>query len=148
MRANLTARPSGRGRSSSLRLAAATLVAVAAPACAGENLFTGSATVEQGPEVTITAPADNATVAAGDSVQVSADITGPRGISQVKFSGLFTAGSTAFTEQIVTLTNPPDTTLARFMRQSGTTTGSVNIIVEATDILGDKGSDTVAITIN
>jgi hypothetical protein len=34
------------------------------------------------------------------------------------------------------------------MRQSGTTTGSVNIIVEATDILGDKGSDTVAITIN
>jgi hypothetical protein len=147
MRVNLTTRPAS-GRSTGLRLAAAMLVAAVASACAGENLFTGLVTSEQGPTVTITSPAANASVSAGDSLNVQADIVGSRGISQVKFSGFFTGGTTAFTEQIVTLPNPPDTTLARFLRQAAATTGNVNIIVEATDILGDKGSDTVAVVIN
>jgi hypothetical protein len=147
MRANLTTRPAS-GRSTGLRLAVAATLVAAAAACAGENLFTGNASVEQGPQVTITSPAANASVSVGDSVNVQADIVGSRGISQVKFSGFFTGGTTAFTEQTVTLPNPPDTTLARFIRQAGATTGNVNIIVEATDILGDKGADTVAVVIN
>jgi hypothetical protein len=119
------------------------------PACAGENLFQGLATSDQGPRVEITAPSAGAAVAAGDSVQVSADITGQRGISQVKFSATFTSGGgAALVEQTVTLANPPDTTLARFMRRSGATTGSASIIVEATDALGDKGADTVAVVLN
>ena len=119
------------------------------PACAGENLFTGVASASQGPEVTITAPAANAAVAAGDSVQVSADIVAQQGISQVRFSGTFTSGgATALTELIVTLPNPPDTTVSRFMRRAGATTGNVTVIVEATDVLGDKGADTVAVVLN
>jgi hypothetical protein len=148
MTANQSPRPASAGRSSGPRLAAALIAALAVGACAGENLFTGSATVEQGPEVTITAPAANASLGVGDSIQVSADITGSRGLSQVKFSGTFSGGSTAFTEQIVTIPNPPDTSIARFLRQAGATTGNVNIIVEATDVLGDKGADTVAVVIN
>lgn len=149
MTANQTVRPDRPGRSAGPHLAAVLLAAVALPACAGENLFTGSATVEQGPEVTITAPSANAGVAAGDSVQVLADVTGQRGISQVKFSGTFASGgATALVEQLVTLPNPPDTTISRFMRRSGGTTGNVNIIVEATDVLGDKGADTVVVVLN
>ncbi|MBM4182777.1 MAG: hypothetical protein FJ207_00975 [Gemmatimonadetes bacterium] len=148
MRANPTARPFYKGRSTDLRRAAALVAALALPGCAGENLFTGSATVDQGPQVEITAPATNTGVAAGDSVQVTANITGPRGLSQVTFTGAFTAGGTAFTAQTVTLANPPDTTVSRFMKRSGATTGNATIIVEATDALGDKGADTVAVVLN
>jgi hypothetical protein len=149
MRANQTARPARPGRSTGPRLAAALLAVVALPACAGENLFQGLATSDQGPRVEITAPTEGAAVPAGDSVQVSADITGNRGISQVKFTGTFTSGGgAALIEQTVTLANPPDTSLSRFMRRSGATTGGVSIIVEATDALGDKGADTVAVTLN
>ncbi len=66
----------------------------------------------------------------------------------MKFSGALTSGGTAFVEQAVTLPNPPDTTLARFVRRSGVTAGNARIIVEATDALGDKGADTVAVVLN
>ena len=149
MTANQSARPVRAGRSSGPRLAAAFLAVLAVGACAGENLFTGVSISDQKPQVQITAPAASAAVAAGDSVQVTADITGTRGISQVKFTGVLDAGgAAAFPEQIVSLPNPPDTTISRFMRRSGATSGAAKIIVEATDILGDKGADTVAIVLN
>jgi hypothetical protein len=124
------------------------VVALTVGACAGENLFTGIASGDQGPQVEITAPVAGASVATNDSVQVTANVIGTRGISQVKFSGALDAGGAAFADQIVTLANPSDTTMSRFMRRTGATNGNAKIIVEATDALGDKGADTVAIVLN
>ena len=150
MRANQTMRPSRRGRSSGLRLAAVALVAVTLPACTGENLFTGlgATTGILGPEVDITAPQPNLALTVGDSVQVTANLSAPDGVSSVRYTGLFSGGGTAFTEIQFTLPNPQDTTVSRFMRQAGTTTGNVRIIVEATDLLGAKGADTVVVIIS
>jgi hypothetical protein len=148
MTANQSARPGRAGRSSGPRLAAAFVAALAVGSCAGENLFTGVAIGDQGPLVEITAPTPGASVAAGDSIEVTANLTGTRGLTQVKFSGALDAGGGAFVEQIVTLPNPPDTTVSRFMRRSGATNGNAKIVVEATDALGDKGADTVAVVLN
>jgi hypothetical protein len=143
-------RPSRPGRSGGLRLATVALVAVTLPACTGENLFTGlgATTGILGPEVEITAPQPNVALAVGDSVQVTANLSAPDGVSSVKYTGLFSGGGTAFTEIQFTLPNPQDTTVSRFMRQAGTTTGNVRLIVEATDLLGAKGADTVVVIIN
>lgn len=150
MRANQTMRPSRRGRSGRLRLAAVALVAVTLPACTGENLFTGlgATTGILGPEVDITAPQPNVALSVGDSVQVTANLSAPDGVSSVKYTGLFSGGGIAFTEIQFTLPSPQDTTVSRFMKQAGTTTGNVRIIVEATDLLGAKGADTVVVIIN
>jgi len=148
MTVNQSTRPARAGRSSGPRLAAAFLAALAVGACAGENLFNIIVTADQGPQVDISAPSPGAAVASGDSVQVTADIVGSRGLSQVKFSGALDAGGAAFIEQIITLPNPSDTSLSRFMRRAGTTAGNAKIIVEATDVLGDKGADTVAVVLN
>ncbi len=150
MRANQTVRPSRTGRSIRVRLAGAMLVAAVLPACTGDNLFTGlGASVGLlGPDVDITAPAANLTLAVGDSVQVTANVSSPDGVSSVKYKGLFSDGAAAFTEITVTLPNPTDSIVSRFMRQTGTTTGNVRIIVEATDVGGDTGADTVTVIIN
>jgi hypothetical protein len=126
------------------------LVAAVLPACTGDNLFTGlGASVGLlGPEVNITAPAANFAMAVGDSVQVTANVSSPDGVSSVKFKGLFSGGAAAFTEITFTLPNPQDSTVSRFMRQAGTTTGNVRIIVEATDVGGDTGADTVTVVIS
>jgi hypothetical protein len=63
------------------------------------------------------------------------------------FSGNFNDGGTAFTAQTVTLPNPTDTTVTRSLEQPGTTAGAAKIIVQATDLLGATGADTLAITI-
>ncbi|MGE0160953.1 MAG: Ig-like domain-containing protein [Gemmatimonadales bacterium] len=150
MRATQTARPSPSGRSLRLRLAAGLLVAGVLPACTGDNLFTGVGAVAGllGPEVQITAPQSNLALSVGDSVQVTANVSSPDGVTSVKYSGLFSGGQTAFTEIVVTLPSPQDTTLSRYMKQAGATTGTVRIIVEATDALGDKGADTVNVIIS
>ena len=142
MRANQTARR--------VRLAGAMLAAAVLPACTGDNLFTGlGASVGLlGPEVEITAPAANFTMAVGDSVQVTANVSSPDGVSSVTYKGLFSGGAVAFTQISFTLPNPQDSTVSRFMRQAGATTGNVQIIVEATDLLGGVGADTVAVIIN
>jgi len=150
MSANQTSRPARGGRSIRLRLAAAMLAAAALPACTGDNLFTGLGAFAGllGPEVEITAPQANFTLGVGDSVTVTANITSPDGVTTVTYSGLFTGGSAAFTQVVVTnLPSPQDTTLTRVLRQTGTTTGNVRLIVEATDALGDKGADTVTVAI-
>jgi hypothetical protein len=102
-----------------------------------------------GPEVEITAPQANVNLAVGDSVEVTANLSSPDGITSVKFSGTFAGGQAAFTEIVVgSLPSPQDTTMTRMMRQAGTGTGNVRVIVEATDALGEKGADTVNVIIS
>ena len=139
-----------QGRHVRLRAIGTAVIAVGALAsCTGENLFTGPSLGGglTGPTVEITTPAADATVAAGDSVQVSASVTSSNGVSQVTFSGFFTTGTTAYIAQIVSLPNPADTTLSKFLQPAGTGTGEAKIIVEATDILGGSSADTVTVTI-
>jgi hypothetical protein len=131
-------------------LAAALLVAGTVPACTGDNLFTGVGAFAGllGPEVQITAPQNNLGLAVGDSVQVTANVSSPNGVSSVKYSGLFSGGAPAFTEIVVTLPSPQDSTVSRYMKPTGTTTGTVRVIVEATDALGETGADTVNVIIS
>ena len=135
-----------------MRLAAAAwLVALVGGACTGENLFTGLATSTQllGPSVDITAPQAGLSIAAGDSVQVTATISAPDGAREVNFTGLFDAGGVAFVGEILALSNPTDTTVTNFLNQvEPPGTGNVSIIVEATDALGARGADTVSVSIN
>jgi hypothetical protein len=150
MTANQTPRPSRGGRSLGLRLAAALLTAGALPACTGDNLFTGVGVFAGllGPEVEITAPIANFTLGVGDSLTVTANVQSQDGVTAVRFSGLFSGGSAAFTQvEVTNLPSPQDTTLTRVLRQAGTTTGNVRVIVEATDALGDSGADTVTVII-
>jgi len=151
MKSNPTPRPADMGRSIGARLAAALIVAGTLPACTGDNLFTGiGASVGLlGPEVEITAPQNNVNLAVGDSIDVTAILSSPDGVTAVKFSGTFAGGQAAFTEILVgSLPSPQDTTMTRTMRQAGTGTGNVRVIVEATDALGEKGADTVNVIIS
>jgi len=120
--------------------------------CTGENLFTGPTTGSSGsllgPTVEISAPAANAVIALGDSVQVTAKVTSDNGVNQVTFSGVSGTGATVFVSQVVTLANATDTTVSRFLQQAGTVTGAAKIIVQARDILGGTGADTVSVTIS
>jgi uncharacterized protein YfaS (alpha-2-macroglobulin family) len=127
---------------------AATFILAAIAACTGENLFTGPALggTLLGPTVEITAPAAGATVAPGDSVQVTVNVASANGVSQVTFSGVFGTGTAAFISQVVSLSSQ-DTTLSRFLKQTGTTTGSAMIIVKASDLLAASAADTVTVTI-
>ena len=150
MSANPTSRPSPRGRSVRVRLAVALLVAGSLPACTGDNLFTGLGAIAGllGPEVEITVPQANFSLAAGDSLTVTANVAAPEGVTTVTFSGLFSGGSAAFTQVVVSnLPSPADTTITRRLGQAGATTGTVRVIVEATDALGDRGADTVSVSI-
>jgi hypothetical protein len=145
-------RPSS-GRGIQARAALAAMVGFAAAAgCTGDNLFTGPTLGGGGgllgPTVTLSAPAADAVVALGDSVQVTAKVTSDNGVNEVTFSGVFASGSTAFITQVVTLSNATDTTISRFLKQAGTATGSAKIIVQAKDILGGTGADTVSVTIS
>ena len=150
MRAYQAMRPSRPGRSTRLRLAGALLVAVALPACTGDNLFTGLGALSGllGPEVEITAPQANLTLAVGASVQVTANVSSPDGVTNVSFKGVFTGGSVAFTEIPFTLPAPQDTTVTRTLVPAGASTGTVRIIVTASDALGETGADTVTVSIN
>jgi hypothetical protein len=126
------------------------LVAAALPACTGDNLFTGLGALSAllGPEVDITAPQANLSLAVGASVQVTANVSSPDGVTNVSFKGVFTGGSVAFTEIPVTLPAPQDTTVTRTLAPAGASTGTVRIIVTATDALGETGADTVTVSIN
>lgn len=140
-----------RGRRVSARVGGAVLAAAVVAACAGENLFTGPALGGAGllgPEVQITAPLPPVTVAPGDSVQVTASISTPEGITEVAFTSTLDAGGPApFTPIVVPLSSVTDTTMSRFMRRSGTTPGAAKIIVTAKDVSGDTGADTISVTL-
>ena len=79
---------------------------------------------------------------------MTANVQSQDGVTAVRFSGLFSGGAAAFTQvEVTSLPSPQDTTLTRVLRQAGTTTGNVRVIVEATDALGDSGADTVTVII-
>jgi hypothetical protein len=150
MSANQTSRPARWGRSIGLRLQAVLLVAGALPACTGDNLFTGLTSLGGllGPEVEITAPQNNFSMAVGATVTVTADMTSTQGLTEARFFGVYTGGQPAFTlTSFLALGGVPDTTLSVIMTHQGTTSGNVRMIVEATDALGEKGADTVNIII-
>jgi len=139
-----------RGRRIGLRAAAVGLAAsVLIIGCTGENLFTGPVTGGSTlvPTVEITTPGDGTTIAVGDSVLVTAKLTSANGVTQVTMSGVFSSGPTAFISQVISLPTSPDTTISRFLKQAGITTGSAKIIVQASDVFGGTGSDTVSVTI-
>ncbi|MDH3423642.1 MAG: hypothetical protein OEN00_11665, partial [Gemmatimonadota bacterium] len=139
------------GRRIRLRVAAAAVAGLAVmAACTGDNLFTGPSLggTLLGPSVEIEAPAANAVVGATDSVQVRTTVASENGVTQVTLSGVFPTGTAAYISQVVSLPNPQDTTISRFLKRSGTATGSARIIVQATDLLGGTAADTVTITIN
>ena len=142
------------GRAIQARAAVAAMAAFAIVAgCTGDNLFTGPSTGSTGsllpPTVDISAPAANAVIATGvDSIQVTARVTGENGVTEVTFSGVFTGGTAAFVTQVVALSNSRDTTVSRFLKRAGTGTGAAKIIVQAKDILGGTGADTVSVTIS
>ena len=145
----------GRGRGRRIGRRAVLLVGVAvSAACAGENLFTGPARAgEVGPRVEINAPLDNFSVAIGDSVQVTVNVSSSAGIDFVVFSGVSSAstsqpGFVRFVEETVDLPSPPDTTLSNFLEATtDATVEDVDIIVEATDLVGATAADTVTIRV-
>ncbi|MSR20871.1 MAG: hypothetical protein EXR91_07820 [Gemmatimonadetes bacterium] len=150
MRAYQAMRPARPGRGRRLRLAGAVLVEASLPACTGDNLFTGLGALSGllGPEVEITAPQANLTLAVGGSVQVTANVSAPDGVTNVSFKGVFTGRSVAFTEIPFTLPVPQDTTVTRTLVPAGASTGTVRVIVTASDALGETGADTVTVSIN
>lgn len=148
----ISIRPMCHGRGEERKLASrfglAVALAGAVAACTGDNTFTGIGFAgPQAPEVTITEPQANVTVASGDSVKVTATIESVQGVSQVTFTSLLDGGGDAFTPISVSLQNPQDTTLSRYMKRTTTTAGSARIIVRAVDVLGDDGADTVAVSL-
>ena len=131
-------------------VAALAVLGVAA-ACTGENYFTGpglGSTAFEAPTIEISAPAADAALTQGDSVQVTAAITAANGVNQITFSGTFIAGTTAYVQRVVSLTGATDTTLSRFLQPAGTETGDARIVVQATDLLGNTGADTVLVSVN
>ena len=149
MSASAETRPIG-GRRALARIGGGMLAAALVAACAGENLFTGPASGGGllGPQVDITAPQPNITIALEDSVNVTATLTSQNGITEVVWSGALDAGGPApFTPITVPLTAVTDTTMSRYLVRSGATGGAASIIVTARDINGSTGADTISITL-
>jgi hypothetical protein len=141
-----------RGRSSA-RARALTFLAGALflAACAGSNLFSVTASAGTGgPEVTITAPQENLTIAQGASVQVLADVNAPNGVGAADVRGIFVEDQApAFVARTLTFQNPSFVSLEETLDAvDGQGTGPVWIIVKATDGLGTAAADTVQITIS
>lgn len=153
MTAHEVARPHV-GRRMRLRLGAlAACALLGVVACTGENIFplsvsTGGSGELEAPTVEITQPADNAALTVGDSVQVAASISSTNGVNQVTLSGRFVAGSPAYVQQVIALSGASDTTISKFLQPAGTVTGNARIIVEARDVLGNAGADTVLVSVN
>ena len=148
MRSDERSRPA-EGRRALARVGGAFLAAVLVAACAGENLFTvpGAGGGLGGPEVDITAPQPNLTLLPGDSVNVTATISG-EDITEVVWSGVLEAGgAAAFTPVTVALTAVDDTTMSRYLKRSGATPGAALLIVTAKDLLGDTGADTISVNL-
>lgn len=140
----------GQGRRAASRFAGTVLAATVVAACAGENLFTGPGIggTLLGPQVDITAPQPNITIAPNDSVNVTAALTSSDGITEVSFTGTLVAGGTApFTPVVVPLTAVTDTTLSRYLKRSGATGGAAWIIVTAKNASGDTGADTISVNL-
>jgi hypothetical protein len=143
-------RPEESGRRMHARLAGALLAGVVVAACAGENAFTFAVQASLlGPQVEIIAPVPPVTVAPGDSVEVTANLTSGEGMTEVSWTGTLDAGGSApFLPIVVPLAGVLDTTMSRFVKRAdGSPAGQAKIIVTATDVTGDTGADTISVTL-
>ncbi len=118
--------------------------------CAGENLFSLSASVgELGPQVQMSAPGEGGTIAPGDSIRITADVTSSSGVSSVSYRGNYvSSGTAAYTAETETLAGETTVSLSNFLLAAdGQVAGQVYIVVEATDQIGGTGKDSVKVTI-
>ena len=146
-------RPRLQGRRAGVRSALTAFAALGlAVACTGDNLFTGPALGTgsgEGPSVQISTPANGSSLPVGDSVLVTASAQSDLGMVEIVFGGEYTpAGTQAFAPKIRSLAGTFDTTVAVFLLPVGTTPGDVLIVVQAEDVTGGTGADTVTITLN
>jgi hypothetical protein len=135
-------------------------------ACDGENLFSGPRGQTIGgstsddvkpPTVEINTPRGDSLSAKpiGDSVFVSVHVTDNVGVRSVKFFGIARRGNadlgtdtvvTRFQTKEVTLPDPRDTTLTRYILPTpDSIKETAQIVVEAQDSLGNLSTDTVAL---
>jgi hypothetical protein len=120
-------------------------------ACSGENLFSLAASAGAlGPTVLITAPGEGFTISVGDSIQILADVTAPEGATSAAYRGNYTtSGDSAYTAESEPLNGLASVRLDNRLRAvEGQAAGSVYIVVEVTDRMGEIGQDSVKITIN
>jgi hypothetical protein len=142
-------RSCGRGR----RLAAGLLLLAVLPlgACRGENLFSLTGTVAgTEPRVLITAPGAGGTIATGDSILILAEITAQEGLTTIDYRGEYadSIGGDAYVSEresgggstFVRVNN-------RLVAVVDQVPGEVYIVVEATDLAGAQGKDSVKVTI-
>ena len=119
-------------------------------ACRGENLFSLAASVAQpGPTVNMTQPGPGYTIAPGDSIRILAEVNSPAGLSTVDYRGTYPAdGSDAYVGESASFPGEPFRRLDNWLQPAaGQVAGDVYIVIEATDLTGAMGKDSVKIQI-
>ena len=119
-------------------------------ACRGENLFSLAASVAQpGPTVTMTQPGPGFTIARGDSLRVQAEVTAASGLTVVAYRASYAAtGSDAYGPETQTYAGAPFARVDNWLRPQGTqVVGDVYVVVQATDLGGAVGTDSVKVQI-
>ncbi|MDX1494194.1 MAG: hypothetical protein R3253_09055 [Longimicrobiales bacterium] len=137
-------------KATDLRALAALAAVGVLGACAGENLFTVPGTGSGGsPTVEITAPTAGATFSVGAPVSVAANGTAQAGGATAEFKGVYSAdGATAYTPQSVSISGLVNVALsAELVAAPGQAAGTAVIIVTLTDQAGNRGADSVTVTI-
>ncbi len=139
------------GRERRLAVCGVALAALSLAACRGDNLFSLAATVAGNePTVLITAPGGGNTIAKGDSILILAEVTAQAGLTAVDFRGEY-ADSIGGDAYIPERQSANGSTFLRvnnrLLAVDGQVTGEVYIVVEATDLAGAQGKDSVKVTI-
>ncbi len=119
-------------------------------ACAGENLFSvAAASGELGPTLLITAPTDAFSLALGDSILISVDITASQGAGAATYSGNYsTSGDAAFVSETETLGGLSFTHVDNYLlAAAGQVAGNVYIVIEVTDQTGGVAKDSVKVVL-
>ena len=125
--------------------------AVTLGACRGENLFSLAGTVTGNvPQVEITAPTGGSTVVLGDSVLVLASIEATEGVVTVDFRATYTdsIGGDAYIPETAGGGNAVSISVTNRLRAVvGQREGEAYIVVTATDVGGQQGTDSVKVSI-
>ncbi len=140
------------------RLGSATVLALLALGCEGDNLFQpgpGRGPDSRAPEVEIQEPRDPAANPIGDSLFVSALISDDLGVDSVVFSGFATRGDPAlgtetvverFETKTVTLPFSTDTLITRYLLPiADSTRETAAVVVTAYDASGNSSADTLSL---
>ena len=103
-----------------------------------------------GPQVVMTAPSEGFTISIGDSILVTADITSSGGIATVDFRGNYAGASDpAFVAESQTGGGVEFLSVTNRLRAAvGQVAGEAYVVVQATDLSGGIGVDSVKVTIN